>query len=225
VDETALIQRPAVVATSSDTGVRQAFAFVKKVLQEIYRAHDWESLIKEQTFVTDGSGSYAFNAIVTDNDYGRTKNQTEWDRSNNRKLYIVTAEEWQELVSSTVGIVGIRRFARARGGNFIIENDASGDTLVFEYVSNYLVNDSAGNSKLTYTEDTDVAILDEELIELGLKAYWKNELGLDAQEDFDAYYYALAELIGQEKPAKKIRGTSSFRSNYIVNIPDTGVGQ
>ena len=78
-NETLIIQSPTTVATNSDTGVVQLFTLVKKVTKEIYRAHDWEVLTKEQTFTSDGTGSYAFATIVSDGDYGRVKNQTEWD--------------------------------------------------------------------------------------------------------------------------------------------------
>lgn len=181
-------------------------------------------MVKEQTFTSDGSGSYPFSTIVTDGDYGRVKNQTEWDRTNNRKIVIVTPAEWQALVSSSIGVIGVSRYGRARGANLLVTPDASGDTLVFEYVSNYLVEDSGGTAKLTFTADTDVSRLDEDLIEMGVKAYFKNEHGLDAVEDFDLYYSTMQEYISQEKPAKKIT-PNIFKSKYIVNIPDQGVGQ
>lgn len=224
MEETLILESPTSVINNPDAGVKQALSFAKKVLKEIYRAHTWEVLLKEQSFTTDGSGSYPFSTIVTDGDYGRVKESTEWDFSNNRKIYIVSAVEWQALVNSTIGTLGISRYGRARGGNLLMTPDASGDTVVFEYISNFLVEDSGGTRKLTFTADTDVPVFDEDLVELGLKAYFKNEHGLDASEDFDLYYSTMQEYIDQEKPSKIIRGRN-FKSKYTVNIPDTGIGQ
>ena len=187
--------------------------------------HDWQVLTREQTFTTDGSGSYPFTTIVTGGDYERPITETEWDRTNEKKVMIVTAAEWQYLKSGIISNVGIYRWARARTGNLIITPDATGDTLVFEYVSNFYAKDSGGTRKATFTVDTDLCFFEEHLVELGLKAYLKSEYGLPAEEDFDRYYTTAENLISQEKPLKVIRPARDiYRNRFVVTIPDTGAG-
>lgn len=187
--------------------------------------HDWQTLVEEQTFTTDGSGSYALSTIVTDGDYERPLTNTEWDRTNEKKLQIVTPSDWQFLKSGIISQTGIRRYARARGDNLIITPDNSGDTLVFEYVSSYYAKDSGGTKKATFTADSDEPRFKESLVELGLKAYLKTEYGLPAVEDMDRYYDSAQKLIAQEKPQKVIQPQRNIeRSRFVVNIPDTGAG-
>lgn len=204
---------------------RQSLAFLKTVSEELLRIYDWQVLTKEQTFTTDGSGSYALSTIVTDGDYQRMKTDTEWDRTNEKKIRIATAAEWQYLKSGIVSNVGIYRDARVRGGNLIVTPDSSGDTLVFEYISSFYALSSGGTAKATFTDDTDTSIFPESLIKLGLKYYLKTEYGLPSQEDALRYYDAIDSLQSQDKPAKVIRPARSVgKSPFVVNIPDTGIG-
>lgn len=220
-----MFERPATVISNSNKAARQALSFVKKVCRELLEMHDWQALTEEQTFVTDGSGSYAFSTIITDSDYERPLTDTEWDRSNEKKVQIVSASEWQFLKSGIISQTGIRRYARARGDNLIITPDASGDTLVFEYISSFYAKASNGDKKATFTADTDSPRFQENLVELGLKAYMKTEYGLPAMSDMDKYYDSAQKLIAQEKPQKVIRPQRNIeRSRFVVNIPDTGAG-
>lgn len=188
--------------------------------------HDWQVLIREQLFTTDGSGSYLFADLVTDGDYGRVVTATEWDRSNEKKLQIVSAQDWQFLKSGIVTNTGIYRYARARGNALIMTPDNSGDDLVFEYVSSFYALSDVGARKATFTDDEDTSYFEEDLLELGLKFYLKTEYGLSAEEDADRYYDAAESFIGQEKPMPIIRPRNNlYRSRYVVNIPDSGAGQ
>lgn len=199
---------------------------MNKVCRELLEMHDWQVLTREQTFVTDGSGSYAFSDLVTDGDYERPLTETEWDRSNEKKIRIVTAAEWQFLKSGIISNTGVYRWARARGDNLIMTPDASGDTLVFEYVSNYYAKSSTGTRQATFEADTDTSYFKEHLLELGLKYYIKSEYGLPAEEDMDRYYTTADNLIAQEKPMPVIRPSrAAWKSRYVVNIPDSGAGQ
>ena len=186
--------------------------------------HAWEDLTREQTFVTDGTGSYAIATIVTDNDYDRPYNGTEWDRSNQKMVQFVTPQEWQDLKSGIVTNTGIYRFARVRGGNMLMTPDASGDTVAFEYVSNFYAKSSGGTRKATYSDDSDTSAYPEDLLKLGLKYYLKTEYGLPATEDSFRYYDTIDSLMAQDAPAKIIRPKRQT-SRFIVNIPDSGAGQ
>lgn len=188
--------------------------------------YDWQALTKEQTFVTDGTGSYTMTSIVTAGDYERNLTKTEWDRSNNKSIQIVTADEWQLLKSGIISNVGVYRWARERGGNLIMTPDAAGDTLVFEYISSFYAKSSGGTGQSTFLADTDGSYFREHLLELGLKAYIKAELGLDAEADMNRYYDTADALFAQEKPAAVISPYKNiFKSRYIVNIPDAGAGR
>jgi hypothetical protein len=222
-DETQLFERPATIINNNNKEARQSLAFLKKICRELIELHDWQVLQKEATFTTDGSGSYAMTTIASD--YEKPVTATEWDRTNEKKIQIVNAQEWQYLKSGIVTQTGIYRFARVVGGNLIMTPDTSGDDLVFEYISKNYALSSGGTAQATFQADTDTSYFKENLLELGLKYYLKDEYGLPAESDADRYYTAVNHLIAQEKPMPIISPNNTiFHSKYVVNIPDSGAG-
>lgn len=223
-DETKLFQAPTTVISNQNKEIKQALVLIKKICRELLEAHDWQVLTKEETFTTDGTGTYTLASIFTDGDYERVLTDTEWDRSNNKKLLIVSAAQWQYIKSGIISQTGVTRWGRVRGNNLIITPDASGDTLVVEYLSNYYATSSGGTAKATFTADDDTTPFKEHLIELGLKYYIKSENDLDATEDCDRYYSTMESLVSEEKPMPVLRPQGYGRVPFVVNIPDTGAG-
>lgn len=64
---------------------------------------------------------------------------------------------------------------------------ASGQQIKFEYVSSYWVADNTGTVKARYTADSDVALIPERLITLGVVWRWKRAKGLDYAEEMRTY--------------------------------------
>lgn len=217
-------EEPTTVIGNNDKYVKKTLALLKKIGKELVALHDWQVLSKEQTFTTDGSGSYTRSSVFTDGDFARYINDTDWDRSNYRKMSLVTAPEWQLLKSSVATTVGIVRYYRERGDSILITPDASGDTVVFEYISNYWVTDSAGTtSKFDFTADDDLMKFDEYLMELGLKYRLKAGDGLPAAVELEEYESELNRLIAAETPTRIIG--PNMQPMHLSNLPDTGFGQ
>jgi len=185
--------------------------------------HNWRELTKEDTFVTDGTGSYIIGTdIVTDGDFEHFTSDTMWDRSNTTRVEILNARQWQTLVSGVISSAGVQRFARTRGKDLIMSPDASGDTLAFEYLSNFWVESTGGTAKAAFTVDTDTALYPEHLLELGLTMKILQKKGLPWASDMDAFERERERLIGGEMPLETL-GARSL-NNFVINIPQTGFG-
>lgn len=190
---------------------------------ELLGQHDWRDLTIEDTFTTDGTGSYVIGTdLVTDGDFEHFVSDTMWDRSNTTQVVIVNAKQWQRLVSGVISSAGVQRFARTRGKNLIITPDATGDTLAFEYLSNFWVESSGGVAKVAFTDDTDTALFPEDLLELGLTAKLLQKKGLPWVSDLDTFERQRERLIGGEMPLETLGGRSL--NNFVINIPQTGFG-
>jgi hypothetical protein len=222
-NETGLGEEPTTVIGNNDKFVKKCLALLNKVGKELLALHNWQVLNKEQTFTSDGTGSYTRASIFTDGDFERYVNNTDWDRSNYRKMQLVTPQEWQLLESSVVSTVGINRYYRESGDSVLITPDESGDTLVFEYISNYWITDSTGaTSKGAFTVDSDLVKFPEFLMELGLKYRLKAGDGLPAAVEMAEYEAERARLISAETP-KRIIGPK-YPPKFLANLPDTGYG-
>lgn len=186
------------------------------------QANDWQVLSKEATFTTDGGGSYNIDNIATD--YYRPIFTTEWDRTNYKKIQIVSPQQWQALKGGLTALTGIYRYARVRGDSILMNPDNAGDDVYFEYISKNYVKAIDGSFKSEFTTDTDGVIFDEKLVELGLKYYLKNEDGLPAENDAKKYYSMLNNLVESEKPRAILRGLTDFtKSKFVTIIPDVVV--
>jgi hypothetical protein len=138
-------------------------------------------------------------------------------------MQLVTPQEWQIIQSSVATTAGIVKYYREKGNTVYISPDASGDTAVFEYVSNYWITDSTGaTSKGSFTSDDDLIKFPESMVELGLKYKLKAGEGLPSVVELKDYEDDLARNIGYETPKRNL-GRNYY--SKFTNLPDTGVGQ
>ena len=208
---------------NSDSFARQALSLVNKVGRELLGQHDWRFLVKESTFTTDGTGDYTIGTdIITDGDFEHFISDTFWDRSNNNFISVVNAKQWQTLKSGAISDTGVVRYIRTRGDDLLMTPDTSGDTVALEYLSNYWIEDSGGTAKGSFTADTDTTKFPEYLIELGLVVKLKQAKGLPFSMDMDAFEREKERLIGGEMPLETLGPIP--RSNFVLNVPDTGIG-
>ena len=202
--------------------VQKCLRLLTKLGKEITSRHDWQSLTKEQTFTTDGSGSYARSAVFIDGDFERYVNNTDWDRTNERKMQLVTQSEWQLLKSGVVSVAGINKYYRERQGSILIDPDTTGETLVFEYISKNWITDSTGATyKAAFTADTDITVFPEYLLELGLEYRLKAGEGLPSVIEKEEFETELDRNISYETPKRNL-GRQYIRR---TNLPDAGYGQ
>ena len=221
-NESGLFEEPTTVISNQDAYVKKALSLLTKVGKEISSKHDWQNLTREQTFTSDGTGSYARSDVFTNGDFLRYVNNTDWDRSNEQKMQLVTQAEWQLLKSSVFSPVGLSRYYRERNNNILITPDQTGSTLVFEYISKNWITDATGVTyKEAFTVDTDIPVFPEFLMELGLNYKLRASEGLPAEVEKQDYYDELARNEGYETP-KRTLGDSFMRP---TNLPDSGYGQ
>ena len=120
-NETQLSQAPTTVVGNEDAFAKQSLSLLTKIGLELLAQHNWRELVKEDTFTTDGTGSYVIGTgLVTDGDFEHFISDTLWDRSNTNRIAVVNARQWQSLVSGVISSAGVIRFARTRGKSFLM---------------------------------------------------------------------------------------------------------
>lgn len=189
--------------------------------------HDWTALTKEQTFSTAaGTASYAMATVFSDGDFKRFVNDTWWDRSDNREMQLIGAETWQYYKSGIVGSAGIRTKFRKRGTNLILEPTPSAiHTLAVEYVSKNWCMAAGGASQSAWAADSDVGILDEDIMVLGIKWRFLKSMKAFYAEEKKEYEDTLVSAMGSDGARSTIPLGGSDWHDDNPNIPDTGVGQ
>jgi len=186
--------------------------------------HEWQSLKKEHTFtLVAGTQTYAlptgFRFIIP---------QSSWNRDNKRAIQEpLTSEEWQYLKGwSTVGSLNLR--ARIRNDLYEFEQTITaadnGKTIAFEYMSSQWIESAAGTAQSAFLLDTDVAILDEELLTQGLAWRFKKAKGLDWKEDFIEYTSTVNKAKARDGGSRMLRLGRSKPAYLGANTPEGNYG-
>lgn len=206
VDELGNIARPSAVFTSSDRTVQRMVALSNREGKDIVASAQWTILQRLYTFATvNGTQEYALPS-----DYSRLLITTEWNRSAATPLIgPLSPEQWQAIESGGVSAVpfgGNYRIMRsAVSGNSrmfrITPTPTSAQTLGFEYISTNWCASSGGTAQSAWAADTDVTIVDPDLMTLGLIVRFKRAIGLDYASEADEYSNMLATKSAQDRPA------------------------
>lgn len=157
--------RPGSVAGNADPAAQNYLRLLNSVGTRLMKRIAWQVLRKEQTF-TAVAGSEQTSILPSD--FDRFVTETFWDRTNKVLLSgPESAVRWQSMKAG--GYSDIRRRWVYRGDSvFVVPDFDGGESLAFEYVSKNWCQSSGGTGQTAFAADTDTAILDEELLTLGL---------------------------------------------------------
>jgi hypothetical protein len=177
---------------------------------------------------TLGQSDYALPS-----DFERTVDNTMWDRSRFWSMRgPQSPQQWQLYKSSVIGRASIQRRFRFReiNGNQVFSIDPvptdNGSALVFEYVSNAWCKSSAGTKQTMWEADTDVGILDEYLMRLGVKWRMLHGLGMNYQSELAEYERQVSKAIAKDGGMAILDMTPNDQLALIGpwNLPETGYG-
>jgi len=154
--------RPATIAANTNPDAQNALRIINKCGKWMQKAYDWQILRKEQTFTSIAAETQT-GALPSD--FDRFIPETFWDRSSNNLITgPVSPVEWQGLKVQSFSSQN-KKFA-LRGGAILTQPAlAVGVSCAFEYIKvNWCAAAGGGADKAAFTIDTDVALIDEELL-------------------------------------------------------------
>ena len=169
--------RPASIAGNTNPDAQNILRIINKVGTRLMRVYPWSDLREEHAFTASGNEIVLTSANVP-SDFDRFVPETFWDRDGNNLLSgPISAVEWNGLKVQTFSSQH-KKFIRR--GSDILTNPVfdSGTNLAFEYVSKNWCDIAAGSGeKSAFTVDSDVALIDEELITLAATWEWLSGKG------------------------------------------------
>lgn len=230
--EIGLVQ-PTVVASSTDTNIIRLLAMLNREGRDLARARDWTVLTRTHSFTT-----------VTDqdeydlpSDYDHLINDTEWDREGLMPLQgPLNPRDWETIQSGGPAGTGTgRRYRLVRSASSTTRKivisptpDVDDDELAFEYVSNGWCTASNGTTlKTAFTVDTDLALLNQDLLTLGTIVRFKRSVGLDYSSEADEYNQALNREKSRDRPSRTLSmagGGFGIRLLDESNFNPSGLG-
>ena len=172
--------RPETIATNTDPAAQNILRLINKVGKRLMLTYNWNILRKEKAFTASGN-EIVVTAANMPSDFNRFVTETFWDRSSSNLVSgPISPVEWQGLKVQTFASQN-KKFIY-RGGDVLTQPVFDvGTSLAFEYVSKNWADVAAANSpKSSMTIDTDIGIIDEELIIYGTIFEWLSAEGQPA---------------------------------------------
>jgi hypothetical protein len=166
-------------------------------------------------------------------DFQRPIDNTFWDRARFGAMRgPQDPQRWQFNKSSVAGRAAIaRRFRfRAVGSQTVLSIDPvptdNGAPLVLEYVSTAWCRSAGGVAQNAWVADSDVGILDEYLIKLGLRWRVLRRLGMSYADELDEYERAVGKALAHDGAAAILNLAPAETSSLISasNLPEGNFG-
>jgi hypothetical protein len=212
---------PSVAITSTDLAVKQMVVLADKEGKELARRFDWQRLMTEGTFTATASATQVASIATTYPNFARIINGTMWNRTQNRVVKgPLTAAEWQRMNAATARVT-IGNYFRIRGnGILFFSTPASGDEIFFEYCSDKWCQGALATAQSAWAADADTALIDEEIIRLGVVWRYKKSKGFDYGEDFRTYEMALQDVFGIDAGKSPVDMTGDENLGLGVNLAE-----
>jgi len=190
----------------------QWLTLAKREGNELARRHDWQNLVVQQTW-TSAAAEAQPDAMGTD--FDRPMPDVEiWNRTSNLK-YIgpVSSMEWGRLHSGVSG--GVIGWWRLIGNEVnIFPAPSAGQTLAWEYMSKNWCSTAGGLGQSTWMADTDVALIPESLLSLGITWRWLKAKGMDYAEDMATYEREVERATSRDRAIRVISVGKSRDTDY-----------
>ena len=192
------INRPSAIVGSSSTDAQKLLRYCNRVGYRLMKGVVWQGLRKEQTFT--GVASETQTAILP-SDFDRFIPETFWDRTNVHLISgPVSAAQWQSLKANSYSDSTRPKFAYRGNAVLIIPTLGGGESLAFEYVSSNWAQSAASAAQSKFQADTDTALIDEELITLGVIFEYLDGEGQPTAKALAEYEDRLNTLIANDQP-------------------------
>ncbi len=196
---------PVMVANSSDTGIIQLKGLANEVLTDLTsRGESWPALQKEALFTTVAAELQGTIVSIAPYGFKYPIPETLYDRTNRRPLYGPRgAAAWQQR-QAMLYTGPFYSFRFWKGNVYMQPAPEAGAQIAFEYASDMAIQGPTSTSDTTliykkrFTFDSDVFLLDEDLLLLGLRWKWKKEKGLSFVTEKQDYEALLAQSMGMD---------------------------
>jgi len=230
-DELGVIQPSTIISNTEATAVR-LFSVMQAGAKYLRDNYDWAVLTKEHTFTSAANTA----AYALPSGFERIIPGTLWDRTNNLEMIgPLTPAQWQYFKGAITSDLGLQvRWRLTPSGSagstpqntlkIELENPAAA-TVAFQYISNLWCADASGGLQSNWEADTDVPILDEDL--LFREAWWRalRAFGFPFDQQKEDSRSWCKHVFARERGGGQNINMAPTAPAFSVNLPDTGYGE
>lgn len=211
---------PSAFFESGDPDDRLIFFLLRRVSRDIAK-YRWQQLVRT-SYINITSDVNEYNLP---NDFREMIPNSLMTMEDLRPINFPTDFGTWAQIDARVGITGVQHHMRFQADKIVtLPSDSESYEIRFDYISNFVCQDATDENirKKTFTKDTDIWLLDDDLVIKALKVKWSLEKGLDTlQADAADYSSYLLELVGTQAMSQRIRMSGS--TPYTPQAPYTNL--
>ena len=211
---------PSLVVSNSEEGVRQYFRLLQEVAAETMRRFHWQFSEIRITWTSVAAESQGTLDSLFGVSMDVIENMTLWNNTQRRPIFGPLTDRDYQLVKDLVGI-GPPDEYKIMGNQLLINPVMPGGESCSALIrsKNWLLDADTVTTKRYITADSDVSLLDDELMILGLRAKWKMEKGFAYAEDMRSFEMMAKTLSGRDGTKKSLHldyGPTDIRPGIFV---------
>jgi len=222
--ELSLATPSAVIGNSEDDGAQKLLRHLTRTCRQLATRYDWQRLRKEKTFTTvalaDQTTASAIPAdflrFVPDSMFNRTERY--------RVTGPLTSEEWQGHQATLMTRV-YDAYTMRGNALLIAPTPPAGQSWAYEYITKNIGTDTGGTTeRSSFTVDTDVPFLDDEMLILGMVWRYRKAEGQDYGEEFREFESRVNDLLKMDSGRSRfidMTGSDVDRVPVPPRVPDT----
>lgn len=214
---------PPAVWSSTDVQVIQLRGLLNEELTALvaWPDHNWNKLVTETSFVTLATNAQA--AMPADFDH--ICNQTMWNRTMNRPVRgPMDEQQWQQELAGPTFSSPYYAY-RIRGGTMLMTPvPTAGNSVYYEYVSNYCVYAAGGatRNQTAFAADTDTCVFADELVKRGLRWRFLNANKVPYAQEYTSWVELLTTTIARDGGAQRLSISEKYPWNRRVPFIPSG---
>jgi len=211
---------PTSVIGNANLTVQQFLGLLQRTGNNMVGDFVWQQLIVTYTFNTASPTlTYALPA-----DYDRMMSQTYWNRTQKWPLIGPLSDAQLEQCRSGLVVTAPSIMFRIAAGMIeLVSVPTAAQTIAFEYVSKNWIA-TAGSpftpARFRFQVDTDVALLDEDVLTMGAEWRWLAAKGLPYTHIQEEYEDALQERMAANRGFRVISPVRQMRIGPRLNVPE-----
>lgn len=218
------IEEPTQAVASTETDIVQLVELLNQEGRSLSTRHDWQNLTFEASFTTvatESQGTLA-SIIGATQELRKVVNDTIWNRTQQQPICGPLSKSRRQAYKA-LALTGPYSEYFIRGNTLrFYPVPTAGETCYFEYISSNWCTDSTGATyRRNVAADTDLFLLDDEIILAGIEWRWLRKKGLSYAEEF-ASYEALVKLAtdrdGTKRVLKMDEPSDRVRAGTFVSI-------
>lgn len=205
------LRQPVSIVGSTDLTAQILFRLANQSGKHLMRYHDWQALIDEVSFTSLATQEQtdAFDPDIHDR---LIYNAEVWNSTSNQRFLGPTPQMYWRQLANGVVTAGAPGYWRLIGRQLnILPVMTAGQTIEFEAISAKWCQSAAAVGQLSFMADTDLSLMDEELMVLEMVWRFRKSRGFaQYAEDLET-----AER-EKEKLASRDRGTGRVRVSGTI---------